>query len=234
MKKSLILACAAMFALAPVASAQFVGMDKQQPARSASSTVSPSVGAKTGSFHISYIPYKIVNSEGGYSETNSNYKGFSAGIDFDSPLGTTPLLIEYGLSLDMAFAKDSEKSSGYSVEVKSTLLDLRAPVSLAYRFDIPGTSLSLMPLAGLDLGIFLLGKQKVSASYNGKTETDEGNLFENSDNKRFIFDFHVGARLDINKFFVEYRYEGPIVHLYNKDGAKTSIRRNLIGIGFYF
>ena len=153
-------------------------------------------------------------------------------------LQNLPLYVEYGLGLQYSFKADSQKiEDEYSYNCKFLLnaLSIKVPVGIMYRLQIPQTGVAIMPYAGFDFGCYALGKYKVEVSYEGETDGEEVDMFNEEEGgaNRFICDWHIGAKLAFNKFFVGVAYEGPIAKLYDEEIEIKMSQVNIsVGINF--
>lgn len=114
-----------------------------------------------------------------------------------------------------------------------------------YNFMIPNTGLSVMPYVGFDFGCYALGKMKYKynmelgdygdyGDYGDSEGEEEGDLFDEEvlGANRFIFDWHIGAKVAYNKFFVGVGYEGAITKF--SDTPKSSVNQVNISLGLCF
>ena len=151
-----------------------------------------------------------------------------------SVLSTHPLYVEYGLGAQWSFMTNSVNSDYSTSKSSSHYLSLKAPVSVLYKFTFG--DVALMPLAGLDLGCYVLGKEKAEStvSYAGQSETytAETDVFAEGNYNRFIFNWHVGARVAYKKVFLGIGYEGPITSLQSDYKIKTSQFNISLGLTF--
>lgn len=228
MKKEFLFTITVLMLFSQIASAQFVGMNRNTAVSPRITNSSASSFEARNTIHASYSPLKMVVSDGSESESEK-MTGFNVGWDHLCPLSTANLFFEYGLSLAMGF--DNDKGSSY--ESKTILMDLRAPLSLSYLLQLSNIPVGIMPVAGLDLGAYIVGKSKLKIQ---SKDWEEYDIFDSdSEYKRFILDFHVGARVLLGqKLYIEYRYEGPITPLVKEDEIKGTVRRHNIGLGVFF
>lgn len=219
---------AAMVLTTIVASAQFM-----QNSNASNSVSAPdSFGALT----VSYNPVnaKFAGDDG---STTFSFHGISLGWTNANKLSaTTPLYVQYGLGLQWSFRKDEgygygssyNYKSSYKYETSYNFLSVKAPISLLFNLNIPGTKVYFAPYAGLDAVFYVLGKCDDDSFFDGDSS---GYGYKMS---RFNLDWHVGGQLMFNKFLINIAYEGPIVGFYNKDGVKLNSSQVNLGIGFIF
>lgn len=95
-----------------------------------------------------------------------------------------PLYLEAGAGLQFRTMKEgidmADGSDVASLDTRINLLSLHIPVSLIYRFTLPG-GLSVSPYAGLDFRANLMGKLKVDASFNDMSDGLDISLFDKGD-----------------------------------------------------
>ncbi len=159
----------------------------------------------------------------------SDHRGFSAGWAASLKTENTGLTIEGGVDFGAFFRIERHET----MTLRYSLTDIRFPLSVAYQFDIPGWHIGIMPLVGIDPGCFITG-QTSWTNQDGTTETTK--VFKKgSGNSRFIFDCHAGVKaIWQSRYFLEYRYEIPIVPFYHDNSTNTSIWRHSIGVGLQF
>lgn len=128
-----------------------------------------------------------------------------------------PFAFEYGAELQYSWRNDD----GY----KMNFLGVKAPANILYNFEFPSAPVSFVPLVGIDLGVYVLGK-----------EDDEDIFTEFMGEKlsRFILDWHIGAKICYDKFFFSATYESPITCMYNKDGVKIFNKFTNLSLGIRF
>lgn len=165
MKKMKLFIVALMSFATITASAQFVNSSK-----SSSSSRTPYTTDLTGwnRLSVSFSPMKFVPDDDDLDA--ASLTGFSVsyekGISISNRL---PLFVETGVGVQYAFKTfDSDDDFGiddthtYGISMQSTYstLNLKVPVNLAYKFTFG--NVSLIPYAGINLKLNLLGKNKLS------------------------------------------------------------------------
>ena len=125
---------------------------------------------------------------------DESFTGFSVGYNRATCVsGTVPLFVETGLGVQYSYW------SGVG-DIK--LLSAKVPVELLYAWQLPNTSVTLIPHAGLNLRFNILG----TLSFEG----DDLNLFDKDDMdyngsdvwKRFQVGWQIGVKARFNKGFM--------------------------------
>ena len=144
-----------------------------------------------------------------------------------------PLFVEAGLGLQYLTYKDEEDDEYYSFEDKISMLSLKVPVSLVYRWDIPGSKVSLMPFAGLTLRFNVMGKETMTYEEDGDSEEEEVDLFDKDDAekyfgdedyawKRFQMGWQIGVKASISNFVLGVSYGGDFSEIAEDAKSKTT------------
>ena len=225
MKKTRFFAVAAMLAVCTAASAQFTNTAAATP-KAAASTYG------WGTFYVQYNPVKMSYKDD--DDDALSFKGFSVGYDHAFSVSKSlPLFVEAGLGLQYFTYKDEEDDEYYSFEDKISMLSLKVPVSLAYRWDIPGSKVSLMPFAGLTLRFNVTGKETMTYEEDGDSEEEEVDLFDKDDVekyfgdedyawKRFQMGWQIGVKASISNFVLGVSYGGDFSEIAEDAKSKTT------------
>lgn len=242
MKRIKFLALAALLAFNSGAYAQFTN--------TASSTSSSSVNTDGwNSFWIEWNPSTISSdtqgqggNDSGSSSKSLSFTAFSAGLSraFSLTQGAS-LFLEAGGGVQYSFASDfPEKGTDFN------MLSVKVPLSLIYLLDIPNSSLSLMPYAGIDLRFNILGKFKygggdVSGSdyysdeYVSGSNSGSVNLFDKKEMgepwNRFQIGWHVGLKARLGQSFMLGASYGMD---FSEICEKTHINTVTVSLGFAF
>ena len=204
MKKLFVFAIMAMFTLAT--QAQIVS-SRSSRITTAGSVGDYAVGNYDGwsTIYLQWNPSSF-SPEVGSSES---FTGFSAG--FNHAFGLTqsiPLYVEAGIGVQYSFWDGDyyliyEGNYKKIKDSKIKVLSTKVPVSLMYKFDIPNSTISIVPNAGLDMRFNILGKLK--SDDLGKSV----NLFDKDDMglddwtwNRFQIGWHVGVNFMFNNKFL--------------------------------
>ncbi len=142
---------------------------------------------KNKTFYLQWNPSSIVPDKG----SSQSFTGFSIGLNKAWGVSSSlPLYIESGLGIQFSFY--SEDDADYK------MLSAKIPLSLQYVYEIPNSSVEIIPNLGLDFRINAVG----TAEYNGK----DYNLFDKDDMggddytwNRFQVGWHIGANARFNK-----------------------------------
>lgn len=224
---------ACLLAMTTAASAQFANSN----ASSSKSTNSSS--ANTDGWQrvfVSYNPSKIVydvKDADDLSVTGFSF-GYTKGFSISNSI---PLFVETGINGLYGFHKDEEGDDEESYEVKSTLFSLNIPVNLAYKFSIPNSNITIVPFLGINLKGNIIGKEKLTYSYDGESEEEEYNFFDKDDMgsddatwKRFQIGWQIGVGANFNQLYVGLSYGKDITELCKK----TKIATTSITLGYNF
>lgn len=228
MKTKITILSAVAFALFSVsASAQFV----------TSSSSSASASSAMSSFFVSYSPTNFETTYKNSSDVTSA-KGVTAGFLWNTPIASVNnLSYEVGLAAQIMW--NNPDIDVDDVTARETYIGAKVPLGLVYSVPV-GTTLTIMPYAGVDPTIFLVGKY--TASYEGSSSESkvEINYFDKKDMdnnqfSRFVLNWHIGARVLINSnFFAGVGYEAPIIGFFDKNGVKSSYNQTQLTVGFLF
>lgn len=224
MKKFLVIT--AMIAVCSTASAQFTNSSA-----GGSSTSVQSDGWST--IYVQYNPIKI---------EDAGFTGFSIGYNKAFSISqSTPIYIEAGVGLTYAWYSDEYEDDYYdgSVETKMNMLSLKVPVSIFYDFQIPNSSISIYPFAGVTLRYNLSGKYKVE--YSGEIGDyvegvdsdifDEDDMGEGAAYKRFQIGWQIGVNARFNnKFLVGVSYGSD----FSEIAENTKLSTTSITLGYCF
>ena len=208
MKKARLLVAAALLAVATSASAQFTN--------SSSSSSSASVGSNEGwsTFYVQYNPIKAHWEDDGEDEDYS-YNGITIGYSHAFSVSKSiPLFVEAGLGLQFAMYKDDTEvyiewedgnDYGYYSDdgtEKWNVFSAKVPVNLMYKWNIPGSNISLVPHLGVTFRYNIVGKQKIEAD-DDDVESLDNNLFDEDDmGKDAKWNrFQVGWQIGVNAQF---------------------------------
>ena len=186
----------AMFTLA--SQAQIVS------SRSSRITTTGSVGNYDGwnTIYLQWNPSSF-SQEVGSSES---FTGFSIGYNHAFSLTQSiPLYVEAGVGVQYSFW-DGVYNKMPDCKIK--FLSAKVPVSLMYKFDIPNSTISIVPNAGLDLRFNILGKLK-NDELEEFYKKSSFNLFDKDDMgdddytwNRFQIGWHVGVNFMFNNQFL--------------------------------
>jgi hypothetical protein len=181
-----------------------------------------SVGSLAGwqSFYVQYNPLDMHFSSDGFS-ANSGFSAITAGWNQAMPIaGATPLFFQYGVGIQYGWdSNDGEKA---------TLLSAKIPLNLVYSFQLPGTSVSLDPYAGIYGRAFIIGKSSYEGeSWNYFSEDDmgEGNTWN-----RFQLGAQFGINVNFSQFYAGIGYGMDILEVTDD----TTIRGLDITLGMKF
>ena len=236
MKKFKLFVLAAFLGLATSASAQFVNSGSSNSSASSTSSSFDFTSVKTNGWsriYVSYLPSKMKLD---YDDADDfKFKGFQVG--WLKGFGLTqrlPLYMEAGAAIQYRSYKDEESDSYYDFSQKCNLLSLNIPVNLLYRFNITD-DISISPYFGLDFRINLLGKNKYEETYDGDTDSWDGNLFDDDDMdneawKRFQAGWHIGVGFDYRIIHIAVEYGTD----FNEIAEKSKFATPAITLGLNF
>lgn len=213
MKKIFVFAIMAMFVTA--SQAQIVS------SRSSRVTTTKTIGNYEG-WNTIYLQWNPSTFSPKHGDSES-FTGFSAGFNHAFSVSqSVPLFVETGIAAQYSFWSKSDKIyayDSYDVEYKINMLSAKVPLNLMYRWDIPNSSVAIVPNAGLDFRFNIIGKFKVEASNKGDTMSESISLFDDDEMKekgsfvggeawkRFQLGWHVGVNaIFAEKFLVGFSY----------------------------
>lgn len=242
------MAAAALLAMSATASAQFTN----------TGSASVSSGGRSmeawNTFYLQYNPITIVNDNDGAEDLSASAISVGYNKTFGIAQGT-PLFIEAGIAVQYAFATwswdDDLKwgkvtSSGAVVaepEEKLSMFSAKIPVSLMYRFDLSGSSISLAPYAGFDLRYNVFGSLKtdknVKSGYTTPNDDDweqavgtkvDKDLFDKKDMgskdntcNHFQLGWHIGLNAYLGQqFMAGISYGSDFSELFKKAKMNTT------------
>lgn len=235
MKKIKLFLVACLLGMAATASAQF-----------ANSKHSSSNSGNTDEWQgvrISYHPMSLVPDKG----DNLGLTGFSAGYVKGISLSqNVPIFLEAGANLlwaskdladDLGLEEDFEDYlDGYSA--KLNMLSLNIPVNFGYKYEV-NDKFSIYPYIGVNFRINALGTFKMEIEYEGETESETYNVFNDEDMgelgmgdawKRFQAGWQIGVAFNINKFTLAASYEKDFTEISKK--VKVSMPSITVGYNF--
>lgn len=243
MKLSKTLAVAALLAVAVPASAQFSNGGAK------SSTAASADGWNT--VWVQWNPSSL-NPDKGDSESFTGLSlGYSKAFSVSQSI---PLFVEAGIGLQYSFHSedmtDDFELDDYGLEVKDKfhMLSAKVPISLIYAWQIPNSSITLMPNLGLDLRFNISGKEKLDFSGEYADEIEEAleeegydleaNLFDKDEMggsdyvwKRLQIGWHIGVKARFNeKFLVGLSYGTD----FSEISKKVKISTASITLGYTF
>ena len=162
MRKIKLIVAVALLAASTAAKAQFTNTT----AIAAKATQTQVQG--WGSVYVQWNPVTIAVDKKGEDDISAN--AFTIGYNkaFGIAKGT-PLFVEAGIGLSYMFKtneepyEDLDEVGDYDWQVsgdKYSMLSAKVPVSLAYCWSLPNSSVDLIPFVGVDFRINLVGKLK--------------------------------------------------------------------------
>lgn len=242
MKQIKIFLTAAMLAVGATASAQFTNAASQG-----------SKGAVNtdgwGTFYLQWNPstlkVDVKNAD------DLSFTGFSIGYNKAFSVSkSSPLFLEAGVALQYSFNSE-DYDDGYDDETitqKTNFFSAKIPVSLMYKFDLPNSSVSLVPFVGVDFRFNISGKQKIEYDYDDDDyyyddyyDDDEDNyeldLFDKKDMgknnvwKRFQIGWHIGINAHLGEnWLIGVSYGSD----FSEIAKKTKISTTSVTLGYRF
>ena len=229
-------AVAALLAISSSANAQFTNASS-----SASSTSASSEG--WSSFFVQYNPSKVVSDVDGAEDLS--FTGITAGFSKAFAIApSTPIYLEAGLAVQYSFATWNWIDDP---EEKFSMFSAKVPVSLTYVWDLPNSSISLAPFAGVDFRFNALGSMKTEKNMKSGYTIDDDDWEDNFGKiKKDVFDkkdmgdedatfkrFQIGWHIGLNAYFNKQYYVGIS---YGSDFSeirkKTKVNTTSITLGF--
>lgn len=180
---------------------------------------------------------------------SQSFTGLSLGFSHAFPVSNSiPLLVEAGVGLQYSFFKEDldefddydSDYSDYSVEQKVNMFSAKIPVHIMYDWQIPNSSVSIIPFAGLNMRFNFSGKEKIEYSKYLKDyyemEDEDVNLFDKKEMdgdqwNRFQIGWELGVKAKFNnKFLVGVSYGQD----FSEIAEKTKIHTTSITLGYCF
>ena len=246
MKKIKLFAVATMLVFCSGAYAQFTNTSSSTSSTSVNSDGWSTIWVEYNSVGIKY------DTKGTDDESAT---GLSFGYSQAFPITqSTPLFLELGLGVQYSFntndnlylysydedgdIKDYKKLD--NAELKTTLFSAKIPVNLIYAYQIPNSSVKIMPFIGANLRYNLSGKQKYS--FDGDEDVDEEKLekdvFDKKDMgsskatwNRFQLGWNIGVKARFGEnFLVGLSYGNDFSEL----AKKTKMQTTSITFGYTF
>lgn len=240
MKSIKFFAVAAMMAVCTSASAQF--------STTQSSSTSTTSTDGWSSFWVEYNAVSVNIDEKGVDDESAT--GFSMGYSQAFPIApNSPLFLEAGLGVQYTYNTNDDDlyySDGYyyyeleDAELKTDLFSVKVPVNLIYAFELPNSTVQIMPFIGANLRYNLSGKRKYS--FEGDEDFDDDDLemdvFDKKDMgsekatwKRFQLGWHIGLKARFgDSFFAGVSYGSDFSEL----AKKTKLSTTSVTIGYTF
>lgn len=228
MKKIKILAMASLFAVATNASAQFTNTTRKSPSSSVGTNVD---GWSTlwVEWNPSLLKYDVKDAD------DVSFTGFSVG--YSQAFSVAPsLFMEVGGGIQ--YLSNNESIDSEDIEIKTNLVSAKVPVNLIYAFQIPNSSVSLLPFVGANLRYNLSGKQKYEFEDYDDEASEEFNLFDKDDMgsssdtwKRLQIGYQIGVKARFSEsFLVSLSYGSDLSEI----AKKTKFSTTSITIGYTF
>ena len=241
-------AVAALLAISSSANAQFTNASSS----GGSATSASSEG--WSSFFVQYNPSKVVSDVDGAEDLS--FTGITAGFSKAFAIApSTPIYLEAGLAVQYSFAtwnwiddlKMLKKNDYCDPEEKFSMFSAKVPVSLTYVWDLPNSSISLAPFAGVDFRFNALGSMKTEKNMKSGYTIDDDDWEDNFGKiKKDVFDkkdmgdedatfkrFQIGWHIGLNAYFNKQYYVGIS---YGSDFSeirkKTKVNTTSITLGF--
>ncbi len=182
-----------------------------------------------GGWNSVYISYNMLKYSKQMFAYNKAYNGLSIGYDRAIGLSSKlPFYIEFGGAFQYAGQSvDNYDFDDDDSNATANILSVKVPVSVLYRWHIPNSNWSVIPKAGLDGRLNVIGKGKLT--YNDeewssdKRITEKYDMFKgegkDSDNglygcgekcKRFQFGLHVGVNMEYDSIILGISYTTDI------------------------
>lgn len=236
-----LLVSAALFVSASSASAQFVNQNGGGRASSSAADVEDVFNT----FDFTYSP---VTFKEGNDNTSRETEMNAVSLNWAQARVITPaypIYLQYGVGLQYSWDTETDSSEDddyyeWSSKATTSFLTAVIPVNVMYCFNVPQTSIALMPYAGLNLHGHILGQYSSKTTYDGETESNKINFFSKDDMgedntySRIGLGWQIGAKVAYNKYFFGIAYQGPITNLYKKDEYKLNSSQVNISVGIKF
>jgi hypothetical protein len=136
---------------------------------------------------------------------------------------TMPLFFEVGVNANYAV--------GSKYDMDYTSINAQVPLNLAYRYPV-SDNLAIMPYVGLNAKFGI----QLKAEYDGD-DTDlysEDDMGDDNAFNRFQLGWHIGAGVQINKFYVGLQYGTDFTPAYKNDDAKVNTADFKLSVAYCF
>jgi hypothetical protein len=242
MRRILSIMIVALMSVAMSASAQFVTTEHK------SSAIQPALPNK--GWNSLYLEW---NPSSSYIDGDSwNFTGFSVGYNHSFRLShSKPFYLETGLGLQYSFDNDDYTYDNWKNSSRQWFLSAKIPVNLIYAFQIPNSSIILLPYAGLGLRSDFYGNFKNTiknlgdnvAYYGINNETvvvapgEEITIDSNSSSN--IDNLSIGCQVGIKALIAKHillgaGYHHDIVYINHGVSFKAGYKGGDINIGYVF
>lgn len=247
MKKARVFVAAAMVAMATSASAQFTNSNSNSNGNSGTPE-------DWNTIWVEWNPSSIKPDHGDSQSFTGLSLGYSHAFGVSSSI---PLFVEPGVGVQYSFhSEDVTEEEGFEdytdiIEIKNkfSMFSVKVPVNLIYNWQIPNSSISLMPFVGINMRYNLSGKQKYDWSLDSDYDIEEVNevleeyygddldLFDKKDMgkddvwNRFQIGWHAGVKARFGKnLMVGFSYGTD----FSEICEKAKIGTGTISVGYTF
>lgn len=203
-----LFAAAAMLAACTTASAQ------SSSAKGVSETTHSTDGWNT--VWLQYNPTRVsVDYDGTESMKATAFSiGYSRAFSVSSNI---PLFVEGGAGLQYSWSKDGSEDD---IDVKTSVLSVKIPADILYKFQIPNSPVTIAPYAGINLRFNVWGEQKYKyRNYEKSFNLFDKDNWEDEDEvwNRFQIGWHAGVKACFLKTYtVGVGYGSDFSELYKK------------------
>ena len=196
--KTKMLITATLLMLSSASFAQFSNVGYSSPSSSID---------EWNTIYLQWNPSKFSPDNG----NSTSFNGFSIGFNHAFSLSQSiPLFLEAGLGAQYSIWSNEVTITKTSIDEKLTMISAKIPVSLAYKYDIPNSTISIIPNAGLDFRFNISGKLKLksgdySETYNvfDKNDMEKIEILSGGETwNRFQIGWHIGVNLMFNNTFM--------------------------------
>ncbi|MCM1483851.1 MAG: outer membrane beta-barrel protein [Muribaculaceae bacterium] len=147
---------------------------------------------------------------------------------------SAPLFFQTGVKMDMGFKSVSESDIfdgvGVRADVKLTTMSFSVPLDLAFRARLGEGETYFTPYVGLNAKLNALANAKATAKAGGYEASDSESLFD-AGMRRFQIGWHVGAGLDLNRFYIGLQYGTDFIAVAEGGNHTPTIT---VGVGYNF
>ncbi len=211
--------------------AQYVGLNSK------TQTVVPNMLIKLTNSHIGWnvnIGFGGANITGEDLEDNSMIPAYKLGVGVEIPLGRNWWLMP-SLEYKLKGTKFEDKGSDYSEKENIDLHYLQVPIMGAYRLNFKN-DMDLTFKAGIYVAYALKGKGKYEEIYDGRTEKETYNLFEEDVIKRFDSGVATGIDFGYKRFTVGLDLNFSFINLLEDNEDDLSIYNGAMffSVGYRF
>lgn len=171
----------------------------------------------------------------GDADDTSMKLGWKIGVGMEIPLAGNWLLMPSLEYKQKGYKLTEEEDYGYKDEEKVTMHYLQLPIMVGYRVGF-NDNMGMTLKAGPYLAYALKGKGKYESIYDGITEKESYNFFDEWDATRFDCGISVGVDFEYKRFVIGAEADFGFVDLLKKDESDMKLYNTAVffSVGYKF